>query len=433
MSKRVIVVGAGIIGLSCAHYLQREGHDVAVCDGEAEGGGGTSYGNAGLIVPSHFVPLAAPGVIEQGIRWMRDATSPFYVRPRYAPELLRWGYSFWRASTPAKVERAAPLLLALNLASKEEYTTLDTELAGGIGLERRGLLMLCATDHGLAEEAVVAVKARALGLDAVELGPDELRALEPDTAMNAVGAVHYRDDAHLDPRRYMEGLHRSLVERGVEFRWGARVEELVTGHDAVTGVRSSGGVARADAVVLATGSWSARLAATAGVRLLLQPGAGYSLTVPRERLRLRTPAILSEARVAVTPFGETVRVGGTMELSGFGAGDGEPRVAGIIGSALRYLPDIDPEALRAAPRWRGLRPCTPDGLPYLGASADYPNLTIATGHAMMGVSLAPITGRVVADLVAGRAPPVAIAALDPHRHQRRHRAHAHQRRSSTAA
>jgi D-amino-acid dehydrogenase len=417
MSTTVAVIGAGIVGLSCAYYLRREGHDVVVLDREQQQRDGTSFGNAGMIVPSHFVPLAAPGVIEQGLRWMRDPTSPFYVRARVSPALLHWGYQFWRASRQSQVDRAAPLLLALNQASHGEYRDLEVEL-GGFGLDGLGLLMLCATEHGLAEEAVVAVKARSLGLEARVLARDELAALEPDVSIEAVGAVHYTGDGHLDPGAFMAALERWLVRHGAEFQWGAEVESIATAAGRATGVVTRTGAVRADAVVVAAGSWSAALARTAGVRLLIEPGKGYSMTIPTAEQRLRTPAILSEARVAVSPLGERLRVGGTMELTGFGPSDSASRVKGIVDSAVRYLPGLDRDELLSAPRWQGLRPCTPDGLPYLGSDAANPNLVIATGHAMLGVSLAPITGRLVADIVAGRAPRLDIAGLDPNRHQR---------------
>jgi len=417
MSSTVVVIGAGIVGLSCAYYLRREGYDVVVIDREQRERDGTSFGNAGMLVPSHFVPLAAPGVIEQGLRWMRDPTSPFYFKPRASPALLRWGFHFWRASRQSQVDRAAPLLLALNLASQREYQELAKEL-DGFGLERSGLLMLCASEHGMNEEVVVAVKARALGLEAHVLSRAELSALEPDIAIEALGAVHYTGDGHLDPGAFMSALEAWLMRHGVEFRWGAPVAAIVTAAGRATGVLTKQGGVWADAVVLAAGSWSTTLAKTAGVRLLIEPGKGYSMTVPSVSQRLRTSAILSEARVAVTPLGERLRVGGTMELTGFGRSDSALRVKGIVDAATRYLPGLDRDELLAAPRWQGLRPCTPDGLPYLGSDAAHPNLVIATGHAMLGVSLAPITGRLVADIVAGRENELDITTLDPRRHQR---------------
>jgi len=418
VKSTVAVIGAGIVGLSCAYYLRREGHDVIVIDRERQERDGASFGNAGMIVPSHFVPLAAPGVIEQGLRWMRDPASPFYFRPRLSRELMQWGYHFWRASRQSRVDAAAPLLLQLNLASQREYRELEYDL-GGFGLEQSGLLLLCATEHGLTDESRVAVHARSLGLEANVLARADLAALEPDIAIEAIGAVHYTGDSHLDPGAYLAALERWLVEHGVEFRWSFNVSSLATASGKVTGVNSQQGSVRADAVVLAAGSWSSKLARTAGVSLLIEPGKGYSLTVPMENQRLKTPAILSEARVAVSPLGARLRVGGTMELTGFGPSNSHARVKGIVDSATRYLPGLDKHALLTAKQWQGLRPCTPDGLPYLGRDAAHPNLVIATGHAMMGVSLAPITGRLVADLLAGRGSLIDVAALDPRRHQGR--------------
>lgn len=421
MSRTVAVVGAGIIGLCSAYYLRREGHDVIVVDREPRRRDGTSFGNAGMIVPSHFVPLAAPGVIEQGLRWLRDPASPFFIRPRLSPSLMRWGYHFWRASRQSQVDRSAPLLLRLNLASQREYHELAQALTG-FGLGGGGLLMLCATEHGLAEEAAVATRARELGLEALVLSRDDLAALEPDVDLAAVGAVHYTGDGHLDPGAFMGSLEAWLSQHGVEFMWESPVDAIATAAGKVTGVEArSGGnpvAIRADAVVLAAGSWSAGLARSVGTDLLIEPGKGYSLTIPQADQRLRTPAILSEARVAVAPLGERLRVGGTMELTGFGASDSATRVKGIVDSAVRYLPGLDRHQLLTAPRWQGMRPCTPDGLPYLGAVADHTNLVIATGHAMLGVSLAPITGRLVADLVAGRQASLDIGALAPGRHRR---------------
>ena len=417
MSSTVAVIGAGVVGLSCAYYLRREGYEVIVVDRQQQQRDGASFGNAGMIVPSHFVPLAAPGVIEQGLRWMRDPASPFYFRPRLSPALLRWGYHFWRASRQSQVDRASPLLLGLNLASLREYEELTEEL-GGFGLEEAGLLMLCASEDGLAEEAMTAVTAGSLGIEARVLAQADLAALEPDIAIEAVGAVHYTGDAHLDPGAYMAALERWLLLHGVEFRWGQTVTAIATARGKATGLDTSEGEVRADAVVLAAGSWSAALARTAGLALLIEPGKGYSMTVPMHDQRLRTPAILSEARVAVSPLGERLRVGGTMELTGFGRSNSAARIRGIVDSATRYLPGLDRDALLAAPHWQGLRPCAPDGLPYLGCDSAHPNLVIATGHAMLGVSLAPITGRLVADLVTGRGSELDISSLEPRRHQR---------------
>ncbi len=415
---RAVVVGAGVVGLSCAHHLLRAGHEVLVLDGAREAHQGTSFGNAGMVVPSHFVPLAAPGAVAQALRWLPDPEGPFRVAPRPSLELARWGWEFWRASGARRAAAAAPVLLALARASRSAYEELEREV-GPFGLRRDGLLMLSATEHGHAEEAALAARARALGLDVEVLGADGVARLEPVAGYAVAGGVHYRDDAHLDPSALMARLLASVRERGGEVRFGAGVSAVLTRAGHAIGVAGEGWRELADVVVLAAGAWSARLARTVGLRLLLEPGTGYSLTAPAPENGPRLPAILTEARVAVTPLGRSLRVGGTMELAGFPR-DSEPasprRVRGILSSTARYLPGLDLGPFSAAAPWRGHRPCSPDGLPYLGVPRRLPGLVVATGHAMLGVSLAPVTGAVVAELASGGSPRLPLQALRPDRY-----------------
>src|SRR5690606_32134372 len=227
---------------------------------------------------------------------------------------------------------------------------------------------------------------------------------------------HRRDDAHLEAVRLLERLRTSITAAGGEIRHRARVERLLTRQGRVIGVDGPGLRELADRVVLAAGSWSARLAAGMGLRLPLEPGTGYSLTVTSPDAGPRLPAILSAARVAVTPLEGRLRVGGTMEMAGFPAADAPAshrRVAGILKAVGRYLPGLDLEPLRAAAPWRGHRPCTPDGLPYLGEVSSPRGLVVATGHAMLGVSLAPVTGKVVAALASGEDPGLELDLLHP--------------------
>ncbi|MBX3140488.1 MAG: FAD-dependent oxidoreductase [Trueperaceae bacterium] len=425
MSRHVLVIGAGVIGLMSAYHLRRRGFAVTVLEREgADRGSGehapASYGNAGMIVPSHFVPLAAPGVVAQGLRWMADPKSPFYVRPRLSSDLLTWGWRFWRAGTAAHVRASAPLLLTLNLASRDEYVALDDELGGGIGFERLGLTMLCATQHALEEEAKVAEMARALGGGAEVLDAAAVRALEPGIELNVVGGVHFPDDAHLNPGALMRALQARLQADGVEFRFGARVVGFELGDRGVRGVtvRPSGGVdetVTGDEVVLAAGAWTGRIARLAGLSLPMQPGKGYTMTLESPSQRLSVPSILTEARVAVTRMGERLRIGGTMELGGFDEGANDLRVRGIVEAARRYFPRLTEVELAEPPRWHGFRPLSPDGLPYLGRSRRVPNLTVASGHGMMGLSLAPITGKLVGEVVAGEEPSLPIGAMSVER------------------
>jgi D-amino-acid dehydrogenase len=415
---RVVVVGAGVVGLSAAHHLLADGHEVLVVDRGAEGEESASYGNAGMVVPSHFVPLAAPGAVAQALRWMPDPESPFRLVPRASLDLLRWGVAFWRASRPARAASASRVLLALARASRAAYAELEHEV-GPFGLRGDGLLMLCATSHGLAEETALAARAARLGLDVAVLDASGVADLEPDAGYAVAGAVHYREDAHLDPAALMSRLLESVRSRGGEVRRGAPVERLLTRAGRVVGVSGAGLRELADAVVLAAGVWSSRLARGVGLRLPLEAGTGYSLTVPAPASGPRLPAILTEARVAVTPLEGRLRVGGTMELAGLAADEAAPnarRVRGIVEALRRYLPRLDPAPFEAATPWRGHRPVSPDGLPYLGVPRRLPGLVVATGHAMLGVSLAPVTGRAVAELVAGGTPDLPLEALRPDRY-----------------
>lgn len=418
MARHVLVVGAGVVGLNAAVELRRRGFDVTVLERDAAGHAATSHGNAGIVVPSHFVPLAAPGVVGQALRWMLDPLSPFYVRPRASLELARWGWGFLRNANAAHVARAAPLLLELNLASRRRYEALVAELGVDVGFTRRGLLMLCHTERGLEEEARGAATARGMGLDARVLSATEVGALEPGIELDVVGAVHVRDDAHLDPGATMRALRARLEQDGVRFRNGTEVTGLRDRRDAVE-VEVRGpegtGVERADALVLAGGSWSGALARRLGLRLLLQPGKGYALTIERPSQRLRTAAILVEARAAATPLGDRLRIGGTMEIAGFDPRLTPGRIEGIKRAARRYFPRLPRAELDGAAPWMGFRPVSPDGLPYLGRAPRHPNVVVATGHAMMGFSLGPISGQLVAELVAGEPPSVDLTLLAPGR------------------
>ena len=423
--RHVLVVGAGVVGLNAALELRRRGYEVTVVERDPQGHAMASHGNAGIVVPSHFVPLAAPGVVGQALRWTLDPTSPFHVRPRASLDLARWGWRFVRSANAAHVRRAAPLLLALNLASRRRYEALVAELGVDVGFTPRGLLMLCHTERGLEEEARTAATAREMGLDARVLTTAALRALEPDAELDVVGAVHVAEDAHLDPGALMRALRARLERAGARFEDGAEV----------VGVRDRGGAVEAevrrgagpdpgarvttevaDALILAAGSWSAALGRQLGLRLLLQPGKGYSLTIERPTQFLRTAAILVEARASATLVGGRYRIGGTMEIAGFDPRLNPARIEGIKRSAQRYFPRLSRAELDGATPWMGFRPVSPDGLPYLGRAPRHPRVVVATGHAMMGFSLGPVSGQLVAELVAGERTSVDIGPLDPGRH-----------------
>ncbi len=408
--KRVVIIGAGVVGLCAAYYAARKGFHVTVVDGGPEGKEGCSYGNAGMVVPSHFMPLAAPGMVALGLKWMWNPESPFYVKPSLNPELLAWAWKFWRAANPEQVRRAAPLLRDLSFASRACFE----ELARGhdFGFTEKGLLMLCRSEHALEEEGAFAEKARALGVPAEVLDARQAAAMEPDIRMDVAGAIFFPKDCHLSPDRFMAFLKGELGTLGVAIQWNTPV----TGFAAEgRTIKAANADIEGDEFVIAGGAWSPTLAAQVGVNIPMQAGKGYSLTLRSPRQLPKLCAILTEARVAVTPMGETLRFGGTMEIAGRNEEINPVRVRGIIKSSLKYYPDFTAEDFAGVKPWCGLRPCSPDGLPYLGRAGRHDNLVIATGHAMMGLSLGPVTGQLVAGILAGETPAHDLSLLAPDR------------------
>ena len=221
--KRIVIVGAGVIGLCCAHYLRARGHAVTVVDRNPEDRDGCSFGNAGMIVPSHFIPLAAPGMTSLALKWMLNPKSPFYIRPRLSVDLLTWGLRFMRAANADHVARSAPLLRDLSLASRALYEQLADGTANDFGLVRRGLLMLCATQHALDEEAAVAQRARELGLGAEVVSAARAAELDPAVRMDIAGAIDFPLDCQLAPQRLMATLLRLSRAAGVKFEWSREV------------------------------------------------------------------------------------------------------------------------------------------------------------------------------------------------------------------
>jgi D-amino-acid dehydrogenase len=414
--KSILVIGGGVIGLCTAYYALRKGHRVTVVERGPPDHDCCSLGNAGMVVPSHFVPLAAPGMVALGLRMMFNPESPFYIRPRWSKELLGWAWKFYRAATAAHVARSAPLLRDLGLASRRCFEEL-AELPGhDFGLVKKGLLMLCKTEHTLHEEKKTARAAHQLDLPAEVLTPEDAARLDPAVRMDIAGAVYFPLDCHLSPQRFLAALTRAVEDHGVTVRWSTPVTGWRVAPGRIEAVRTAHGELSADEYVLAGGAWSPEVARGLDVRLPMQAGKGYSITLPRPRRLPSICSILTEARVAVTPMGEALRFGGTMEIVGLDESINPARVRGIVKAVPKYFPEFGPEDFRGLPVWRGLRPCSPDGLPYLGRFGRYANLSVATGHAMMGVSLGPITGKLMAEILSGEKPSVDVAALSPDRY-----------------
>jgi len=419
VSKRVLIVGVGIVGLCTAYYCARKGHSVTLIERGGRDRGGCSFVNAGMLVPSHIVPLASPGMVQLGLRWMWNPESPFYVKPRFSADLLSWGWKFHRAATQAHVDRSAPVLRDLHLASRDCYREWAALWNNEFDLVERGLLMLCNTEHGLEKEAKAAEYARQLGFSAEVLTPAATAELEPNLRMAIAGSVYFPADCHLTPARLMAVLAREVERAGVQVSYDTGVDGWRSKGDRIGAVRTNradGAELDADEYVVCAGIWSENIVRDLGIRIPMQPGKGYSLTMQKPASLPQVCAILSEARVAVTPMDGSLRFAGTMELGDIDETIDAARVRGIVKSVASYYPDIPPAHLNRATVRTGLRPCSPDGLPYVGRVSRYANLSVATGHAMMGVSLGPVTGKLIAEMLSGEAPSCSMAGLSPDRY-----------------
>jgi D-amino-acid dehydrogenase len=302
------------------------------------------------------------------------------------------------------------------MASRACFEQLQSRPDGAFGLAQNGLLMLCQSQHALDEEAAGAAKARDLGIPAEVLDAAQTAKLDPGVRMNVAGSVYYPKDCHLAPSRFMAALRRHLDAAKTKFLWETEVTGCRTESGKILALATNRGEVSAEEYVLAGGIWSSGLSAGLGLRLPMQAGKGYSLTLPQPRELPRICSILTEARIAVTPMDGKLRVGGTMEISGLSEQVSPRRVQGIINAFPRYFPNFKTEDFRDLPVWHGLRPCSPDGLPYIGRPKKFSNLVVAAGHAMMGLSLGPVTGKLVAELLSGEKPSINLSLLKPDRY-----------------
>ena len=409
-----MVIGGGIVGLSCAYYLMKEGHAVTVID-KSDMIAGASYVNAGYLTPSHIIPLASPGMMAKGIKYMFNSSSPFYMKPRIDLDFIKWAWNFNRSSTKANVEKAIPLIKDINLLSKELYG--DMHNSGEMGkfqLEKKGLLMLYKTKKEGDHEKEVARRAADEGLEVKELSRQALDALQPHLSRDILGAVHYECDAHTTPSEIMTRLKEYLVAKGVQLKKKEAVQHFASNGSKITSVITDKDKYEPDEVVLASGSWTQQLGKALNLNLSLQPGKGYRINVHRP-LGIVLPAVLMEAKVAVTPMQGFTRFAGTMELSGINHTIRKERVRAIAKAAGNYYETAQIHEGEMEEAQCGLRPVTPDGLPYIGRPSGWDNLTIATGHAMMGWSLGPATGKLISEIISEKKLSMDISGFHPER------------------
>jgi D-amino-acid dehydrogenase len=368
-----------------------------------------------MIVPSHFTPLASPGIVAQGIRWMFDSKSPFYVKPSLSWPLIQWVYQFLRKANRKNVEHGAPYLRDLSLLSHSLYKELSASPDFDFSLEEKGILMYFKTQKTAEEEIHNAGIARTLGLDAELLTREQIQLLEPGVELNIMGAVHYHCDAHLNPYKLMTQLKKYIIINGGLIHTNDPVLSMEIQHGEVKKIKTKENDYAADVFILAGGSWMPELTKMAGMNIPLMPGKGYSITENKPAIKLNIPAILCEARVAITPMNGLMRYGGTMEIAPINHYINMKRVEGILEAVPKYFSNLQPKMPDTKNIWYGFRPCSPDGLPYIGSSKKIKNLMVAGGHSMMGLGLGPATGKIISEICNHQQTSIITDAFDPER------------------
>ncbi len=410
----VLVVGGGPVGVCAAHALATAGAAVVLVEKEADicPARSSAHANCGLLVPSKVVPLASPGALGQGLRWLLDSSSPFYIAPRPRPALLRWLWLYRSAATAARVRAAMPVLRALQVASAELHDMLAADHGERWRFHHDGVVLACESPRALEEAAAEAEAARPLGVRAEPLTAAQVAERYPGLRGALAGAILRPDDGHLDPLLFTRTVAELAAGAGTRVRRGTEVIGLEPAAGAVTVVTTRGDFV-ADQVVLAAGAWTPALTRDLGYALPVEPAKGYSVDVDRPADFPELPLYLGDARVVLTPLADVLRLGSTLELSGWDMRIRRPRVARLRAGAQRVLGLPADGPVRRI--WRAPRPVTPDGLPVIGRVPRRARVILATGHGMIGLSLAPVTGGLVADLAGGKPPALDLEPLSPAR------------------
>lgn len=409
--EKIIIVGGGINGLCAAYYLQKKNHyNITVID-KGDISNNCSFGNMGFLSPSHFIPLASPGIISEGLKYMLSSSSPFYIKPQLNLPFIQWALQFYRHSTQSMVEKNSGHLSELLNLSRRLMNEIKDDIGDVFDMQEIGCMMMCHSQKAFEEELKVADAAKKFNLEVEIFNREELQKQEPDVELDIYGAVLFKDDAHIHPGKFMHAMKSFLESNGVQFQLNTTVSGFKKHHKKVQSVITDKGLFSADEIILAAGSWLPEVARMAGIHLLLQGGKGYSYTYDHVEKNIRYPAILVDGRCAVTPWNHSLRIGGTMEFSGNNNKVLVKRMEGIYNSVKTFYPGLKIDFPPKEQIWTGLRPVSPDGLPYIGKTESYDNLLISGGNAMLGISEGAAAGQIISDILENRSTPIDISAF----------------------
>lgn len=399
---QVIVVGGGVIGATCAYYLARTGRSVVLID-RGLFGSGCSHGNCGLVVPSHILPLAVPGAVSVALRSLFTPNSAFRIKPRFDLRLWPWLYHFSRRCNMHDMLESGRAIQALLTSSRQLYDELMRDEPLDCEWQTAGLLFVLQTPAGLAHYAETdRMVAEHFGLAGERLEGDDLVKREPALRRGLAGGFYYSRDAQLRPDRLMASWKNVLAARGIPIHENRRVRGFVRENDRVRAVLTDQGELPAEVVIVATGAWTPLLEKELGCRIPIQPGKGYSITMARPARCPSVPLIFEEHRVVATPHRTGYRLGSMMEFAGYDASLKPRRLALLREGARHYL--HEPYGEPVEEEWFGWRPMTYDSKPILGRSPMLENVFIAAGHNMLGLSMAPATGKLIVELIDGQTP-----------------------------
>lgn len=397
MNKKAVIIGGGIIGLSSAYYLHQQGYDVTVLEKNTFANA-CSKGNQGWVCPALHTPVPEPGLVGSSIKWLMKKDSPLYIKPSAAPSLSGWLSQFMKFCNERDFKKGKD---ALHHLSEKTFELFDALEADGLDFEmhREGMLFVFLNEKELKQSMDKFNEGSELyGHEApIILSGDEVRKLEPNVSNRVIGGLLLKEQRHVNPETVSKALVEKLRSLGVTLRANTEVTNIERVADKATALKSGEEKFDADAFLLTAGAWSGNLAKQFGYTLPLQAGKGYSITISNPNLKFSHPVYLGDTKSGISPFNGATRIGGTMELSGLNSTIDTKRIQGIRNSVFKYLNETlhgDSEI-----EWTGLRPMTPDGLPVLGLIPGFKNAFIATGHGMVGVSMAPVTGKIMADLI----------------------------------